>query len=166
MSNYPPYQPQPYMPQPGPYMAPQAFQSRPDMMAPSSLPQPQTPPQQPQNPVMGLSNASRPVTSREEAMGVAADFSGARMLFPDIAHNRVYVKWWDFGRGEPVFQEYAPVVRPAPEQERPQDTEAAVWASLQDVQDLKDAMDKLQEEVNRLKRPTGKAAVKNDADAK
>lgn len=166
MSNYPPYQVQPYMPQPGPYMAPQTFQPRPDMQIAPSIPQPQNAAQGQQGPVTGLSPASRPVTSREEAMGVAADFSGARMLFPDIAHNRVYVKWWDFNRGEPVFQEYAPVVRPAPEQDLHQDAGAAVWASLQDVQDLKDAMDKLQEEVNRLKRPGGKAAVKNDADGK
>lgn len=163
MSNYPPYQAQPYMPQPGPYMPPQVFQGRPDMQVAQSIPQSQNAAQVQQGPVPGLSPASRPVTSREEAMGVAADFSGSRMLFPDIAHNRIYVKWWDFNRGEPVFQEY---VRPAPEQDRPQDAGTAAWASLQDVQDLKDAVDKLQEEVNRLKRPAGKAAGKNDADAK
>lgn len=166
MSNYPPYQVQPYMPQPGPYMAPQTFQPRPDIQMAPAIPQHQNAPQGQQGPITGLSPASRPVTSREEAMGVAADFSGARMLFPDVAHNRVYVKWWDFNRGEPVFQEYAPVLRSPAEHNSAQTTEAAVWASLQDVQDLKDAMDKLQEEVNRLKRPVGRAAVKNDADAK
>ena len=154
------------MPQPGPYMAPQVYQPRPDMQQGAQpMQQSQAVSQQPQSPVVGLSPASRPVTSREEAMGVAADFSGARMLFPDIAHNRVYVKWWDFGRGEPVFQEYAPVVRQAPEKEHPAAPET-VWASIEDLQDLKEAMDKLQEEVNRIKRPAGKAAVKNDPDAK
>lgn len=166
MSNYPPYQMQPYMPQPGPYMAPQPFQPRADMQMAPAVPQPQNAPQSQQGPVTGLSSASRPVTSREEAMGVAADFSGARMLFPDIAHNRVYVKWWDFNRGEPVFQEYAPVLR-APEPEHSQHTaESVAWASLQDLQDLQDLVDTLQKEVERLKKPVGKAAVKNDPDAK
>lgn len=88
------------------------------------------------------------------------------MLFPDIAHNRVYVKWWDFNRGEPVFQEYAPVLRPAEPERNQQPEEDVAWASLQDLQDLQDLVDNIQKEVERLKKPAGKAAVKNDADAK
>lgn len=161
MSNYPPYQYQPYL-QTGPYMPPQVYQPRAEMQGP--IQQPQTAPAQTQSgPVPCLSAASRPVTSKEEAMGVAADFSGALMLFPDITHNRVYVKRWDFGTGGPVFQEFSPAPAAVPAQEK-EERASVVWASLQDLQDLKSVVDGLKNEIERLKKPAGKAAVKNDAD--
>lgn len=64
----------------------------------------------------GLSPASRPVTSREEAISVAADFSGALMVLPDIAHNRVYIKRWNYQTGASDFLEFMPM--PDTQQER------------------------------------------------
>lgn len=152
---YPPYQVQPYSPQMGPYMPSAGFQPRVDAQP---YPPAQGLSQAPQGPIQGLSPSSRPVTSREEAMGVAADFSGAPMIFPDVTHNRVYLKRWDLASGGPAFQEYAPV----PPQEQAASQENAPWASIQDVQDLKDLVDRLQGEIERLKRPGMKGGKASD----
>lgn len=158
MSNYPPY-----MPQFNPYMPSQPFQMRPDIQGPAPMPQPQTATQPQQSGVMGLSPTSRPVTSREEAMGVAADFSGAPMVFPDVTNNRVYIKRWDLASGGPAFQEYAPVPSAQPQPEQPAKNDVT-WASTQEVQELRDLVDKLQAEIDRLKRPSAKGGKINDAD--
>lgn len=174
MSSYPPYNPQPYGLPVGPYMPVQPFQPRPDMQGAAPMPQPtqasqvaqqgpQMPPTQ-QGGIMGFSPASRPVTSREEAMGVAADFSGAPMIFQDVTHDRVYIKRWDLASGGPVFQDYARVLPAPAEPERHQAPEEVAWVSLQDFQDLQDLVKQLQGEIDRLKKPAGKAATKNDAD--
>lgn len=163
MSNYPPYQmQQPYQHPLGPYMPP--YQPRVDMSGPSPMPQqPQQVNLPAQGQVMGLSPVSRPVTSKEEAMGVAADFSGAPMVFPDVSHDRVYIKRWDLASGGPAFQEYAPVFRSQTEPAQNElPAEKAAWVSLQDFQDLQDLVEQLKSEIDRLKKPTGKAAVKND----
>lgn len=156
---YPPYQPAQF----NPYMPSAGFQPRVDMQG---YPPPQNAVAAPQSPVQGLSPASRPVTSREEAMGVGADFSGVPMVFPDVTHDRVYIKRWDLASGGPIFQEYAPVLRA---QTDPQQTAAPVqtdmgWASIQEVQDLRDMVDRLQAEVDRLKRPAIKGGKANDSD--
>lgn len=166
MSNYPPYQYQPYPPTVGPYMPPQPYQPRMDMQTPSPVPAgQQNAPQGQQGCIMGLSPASRPVTSREEAMGVAADFSGAPMIFPDVTHDMVYIKRWDLSTGGPAFQEYAPVRRVQAEaQTAPAAQPDVVWASLQDLQNLQDIVDGLRNEIDRLKKPAGKAVAKNDSD--
>lgn len=163
MSNYPPYQFQPYQPPFGAYMPPQPFQPRPDMQGPAPMPQPQTAPQSQQGSIMGLSPASRPVTSREEAMGVAADFSGAPMVFPDVTNNRVYIKRWDIASGGPAFQEYTPVL-PSPQKTETPATPDVTWASTQEVQELRDLVGKLQAEIDRLKRPAARGGKTNDAD--
>lgn len=163
MSNYPPYSGQPNQPQFGPYPPPQPFPTRMDI-----LPQPtlQQPVQGPQGASMGLSPSSRPVTSREEAMGVAADFSGALMIFPDVANNRVYLKRWDPAIGGPAFMEYVPAIPPQAEQIQPQPQPQAQpsWVSLQDFQELQGVVNDLQKEINGLKKPAGRTASKNDAD--
>lgn len=124
--------------------------------------QPAQPVQPVPQPAQGLSNASRPVTSKEEALGIAADFSGALMLFPDITHNRVYIKRWNLQTGSAEFGEFAPI--PPAAQENQQEQQNMTFASLQDFQDLKDLVDRLQAEISTLKKPTGKAVKKNDAD--
>lgn len=167
MSNYPPYQFQPYQPTMGPYMPSQPYQTRMDMQGQAQPVQPsQTAPQSQQGAIMGLSTASRPVTSREEAMGVAADFSGALMLFPDVTHDRVYIKRWDLAAGGPAFQEYAPVTPVATEPVQVPRKEQPSWVSIQDFQDLQDVVDQLKSEIDRLKKPAGRTGGKNDADGK
>lgn len=145
--NYLPYNPYAY----GPYGPQQALQS-------PYMPQGAQPvqPQNAQQPIQGLSTASRPVASREEAASVAADFSGSLMVFPDVTHDRVYLKRWDVAAGAAQFQEYAPAPPAVPQQEGPQ----AGFVSLQDFQQLREFSQNLQEmvealrqEVESLKRP-------------
>lgn len=107
----------------------------------------------------GLSNASRPVTNREEAVSTPADFSGALMVFPDLSNNRIYLKRWNMQTGSADFGEFAPVI---PANNEPQKTVA--FASLEDFQGLQETVADLQEEINRLKKPAGKAVKKNDTD--
>ena len=101
MANFPPYNP---------------YQQQ--MMGMQQM-MPQLPAQMPQNgqmPQGGLSPMSRPVSGKEEAMAAAADFSGAMMLFPDIAHGRVYLKRWNMQTGAADFMEFAPVMEQRPVQ--------------------------------------------------
>lgn len=99
MANYPPYPYGGYQPMQMPQMTPQ-------------MSMPQMAPQMPQNGQFGqggLSPMSRPVSSREEAQATAADFSGAMMVFPDVAHGRVYLKRWNMQTGAADFMEFGPV---------------------------------------------------------
>lgn len=131
---------------------PPPYPTRPDMV----YPQPGSP-----TPPQGLSPASRLVTGREEAMGVAADFSGAPMVFPDVAGNRVFIKRWNFNTGSADFLEFVPAVQAAPPQDHPQ-IQPQAFAPLQDLQDLQGIVDNLRQEVERLKKPAGKAVKKNE----
>lgn len=141
----------------GPYAAMQPYQT-PMMQQPQQIAQPQIQPvQQAPQPAQGLSGASRPVTNREEAMGVPADFTGALMVFPDLSNNRIYLKRWNMQTGSADFGEFAPVVPAGNEQKKP-----AEFASLEDFQGLREAVDNLQMEIERLKKPTGKTVKKND----
>ena len=105
MANFPPY----------PYGGYQPMQM-PQMLMP------QMSPQMPQGGQMsggGLSPMSRPVSSREEAQACAADFSGALMIFPDLAHSRAYLKRWNMQTGAADFVEFCPVTD-VPTEEVPQ----------------------------------------------
>jgi hypothetical protein len=129
MANYPPY---PY----GGYQ-------------PMQMPQmqmPQMAPQMPQNGQFGqggLSPMSRPVSSREEAQATAADFSGAMMVFPDVAHGRVYLKRWNMQTGAADFMEFGPVEAVAENATTPE------YVCLQTYQE---DMEKLRKELAGLKK--------------
>ena len=116
---------------------------------PMQMPQmqiPQMPPQMPQNGQMsggGLSPMSRPVSSREEAQACAADFSGALMIFPDLAHSRVYLKRWNMQTGAADFVEFSPVETVAENATVPE------YVSLQTYQE---DMEKLRKEIAGLKK--------------
>lgn len=141
----------------GPYAAMQPYQT-PMMQQTQQITQPQMQPvQQAPQPAQGLSSASRPVTNREEAMGVPADFTGALMVFPDLSNNRIYLKRWNMQTGSADFGEFAPVVPAGNEQKKP-----AEFASLKDFQGLRETVANLQMEIERLKKPGGKAVKKND----
>lgn len=115
----------------------------------------------------GFSPASRIVASREEAAAVTADFSGALMIFPDIAHNKVYVKQWDNGSGSAVFSEYVPFVpatSPNQQQVQQNQEQKTPFALAQDVQDLYDVVEDLTKEIDRLKRQGGKAVKRDESD--
>ena len=129
MANYPPY-PYGYQPMQMPQMQ-----------------MPQIPPQMPQNGQMsggGLSPMSRPVSSREEAQACAADFSGALMIFPDLAHSRVYLKRWNMQTGAADFVEFGPVTDVPTEE-----VQQAEYVCLQTYQE---DMEKLRKELAGIKK--------------
>lgn len=108
----------------------------------------------------GISPVSRPVSNREEAVAAQIPFDGSISVFPDITHNRVYIKRWNMQTGASDFGEFAPVVQAAGE---PAGNKAdAVFASIQDFQDLQETVNNLQKEFERLKKIGGKTAKKND----
>ena len=127
MANFPPY---------NPYQQQSMMQSVPQMM-------PQMTQQMPVAPHMmqgGVSPMSRPVSSREEAQATAADFSGAPMVFLDIAHRRFYVKQWNMQTGMADFEDYGPVI-----EQRPAAPEYV------NVHTFQSELDKLREEINKIK---------------
>ena len=128
MANYPPY----------PYGGYQPMQM-------PQMPMPQMAPQMPQNGQMsggGLSPMSRPVSSREEAQATAADFSGAMMVFPDVAHGRVYLKRWNMQTGAADFVEFGPVETVA---------ENATVPEYVCLQTYQEDMEKLRKELSAIK---------------
>lgn len=56
---------------------------------------------------------ARAVTSKEEALGVPVDFSGALMVFTDVSHGKVYTKSFNMSTGAADFREYAVVAQPS-----------------------------------------------------
>ena len=89
-------------------------------------------------------------------MAVGADFSGAPMIFPDMAHNAVYVKRWDFQTGSAVFVEYLP-------KDTVPEATAAVYATQGDFKELAEKLterlEDIEADIERLKK---KGAKKND----
>lgn len=144
--NYPYYNPyQGNMPQFAPQMP---YNQRPAEMG-QGYPQPQNVPQtQAGGQTAGFSPASRPVSSREEAMAVGADFSGAPMIFLDVAHNAIYVKRWDVANGNAVFADFAPR-EPVPQTPPPS---PPPYATQEELKALSDRLSKLEK----------KGAKKND----
>ena len=127
------------------------FAPAPQVYQPMQLPVPQ-PEQSAQT--VGSTNTQpnffcRPVASKEEALGVPVDFMGAPMFFPDLAHSVVYMKRFNTNSGS-AEQEQVP-------------TQVAAFAPLDEFIDMKDTVQNLKDEVDRLKKPTGKAVKKNDA---
>lgn len=154
-----PYTPFNYNPYPYPTYLPS---QRTDGQMGTVYPQPQNiAPAASVGQTQGISAMSRPVSSKEEAMAVGADFSGAPMIFPDLAHNVVFVKRWDFNTGSAVFVEYVPK---GAEPEVP-----AVYATKGDFKELAESVEKvmarfdgIEAEFDKLKAKKG--AKKNDAD--
>lgn len=131
MANFPPYNPYQQMMSGAQQMMPQM----PQQMMPA-----------PQMQQGGLSPMSRPVSGKEEAMAAAADFSGAMMLFPDIAHGRVYLKRWNMQTGAADFLEFAPVIE-----------QKAVPTEFVSVQTFQTELDRIRAEIAGLKGVTANA---------
>lgn len=102
----------------------------------------------------------RPVASREEALGVPVDFMGSPMFFPDLAHGVIYLKKFNPNTGSADMLEFRVS---APQEQRPSE-QRATFAPLNDLLQLKDDLDNLKTEVERLKKPAGKVVRKNESD--
>lgn len=113
--------------------------------------------QTPQQVSQGLSPASRIVANREEAMGVPADFNGNLMVFPDITHNRVFIKRWNYQTGAADFIEYAPQPPVSPQ-------ESMVSSNFVPTDVFQSAIEDLRAEIDALKKPAVKGGKKNDPD--
>lgn len=130
----------------------QAYQQ--EQMRQQMMPQQMSLANQPQTiPAAILSGMSRVVSSRNEAEAVTADFSGAYMVFYDIAHDCVYIKRWDMVSGSAVFTEYAKT------DGRQQNTQ---FAFSKDVRDLYDMVESIMKDVDKLKSQNNQNRKGND----
>lgn len=117
------------------------------------LPQASAVPQQAQQTVQpGF--ICRPVTSKEEALGVQTDFFSPGTLMPDLAHDVVYLKRFNQNTGSSDFLAFA-LQQDAPKQE-------PAYASMQDLQELQDRIDQMRADLDKLKKPSGRAVKKDD----
>lgn len=85
--------------------------------------------------------ACRPVTSKEEALGVQVDFLGPGTLMPDLGHGIVYLKRFNSNTGTSDIYEFR-LAEPQPEQEKPDE-----------LADIKSSIQRLEAEVEKLKKP-------------
>lgn len=104
--------------------------------------------QMPQTPQTGYS--ARPVTSREEALGAQVDFFGPGMLMPDLAHGIVYLKRFNPNTGSSDLFEFRAV---QPEAQETPDS---------GLNELKEVVQRLQEDVEKLKASKTKVVKRND----
>lgn len=140
---YPGYQPMYYQPP----MPDQLTQLRQQQFQP--MPQQQAPQQNVQSNFF-----CRPVASKEEALGVPVDFMGNPMFFPDLAHNTVYMKRFNTNSGSADIFEFK--LDGVKESET-----LPAFAPLNEFIDMKNTIKELQDEINRLKKPAGKAVKKD-----
>lgn len=151
MANYPPYT---YQPQQMGYQQPMQPQMQPVY-------------QQYQIPVQPVQQAQetqffcRPVASVEEARGIPVDFSGKPMLLPHLSAGRIYVKALDTATGSAIFREFRMV---EPEPETPVQPSVA-FAPMSVVDELKQTISALQDEVRQLKASGGKRKAQQEVTA-
>lgn len=140
---------------------------QPSMQTNQFVPQPQPQQMAPQN----VAIQGRMVTSREEALGVPADFSGNPIFMPCLSEGKIYCKKFNMNTGASDFAEYRLV--PTPQPQAQQDGNNMSFTPLQDFQNLndmvsemQDTINSLQKEIDRLKKPanssTGKVAKKDE----
>ena len=102
----------------------------------------------------------RPVTSREEAVAAQIDFMGPGTIMPDLGHGMIYLKRFNPNTGSSDFLLFT-----LQSQDQEKTDQTVAFASLQDLTDLKDTVNRLEDEIERLKKTNqGKAGKKNDAD--
>jgi hypothetical protein len=87
---------------------------------------------------------------------------GAPMFFPDLAHNVIYMKRFNTNTGAADVFEFHSQQQA---REQPAENVAPAFAPLDEFMDMKDTINNLKDEIERLKKPvsSGKAGKKNDA---
>lgn len=125
----------------------------------------QQPPQTPAQPVQPQGGVGaqpgfycRPVASKEEALGVPVDFMGQPMFFPDLAHNIIYVKRFNTTTGAADVYEFR-----GPDGQN-QVNPVTAFAPLDEFMDLKETIEQIKADVDKLKRPVNRAVKKSDSD--
>lgn len=127
----------PYQPYPQPYQPSRTFYPQPYQQPVMQQPQQQG----------GYSSASMPVSSKEEAMAVPADFSGLPMVFTDFANGKVYVKQWNNQRGAADFVTFVPE-QPKPEPAKAEPLKAEDFVGKQEFER---ALENLQKQITELR---------------
>ena len=97
----------------------------------------------------------RPVASKEEALAVPVDFMGQPMFFPDLAHSVIYMKRFNTNTGSADLFEF---------HGQQEQTPAPSFAPLDEFNAMKDTIDQLKAEIEKLKKPANRTVKKNDAD--
>ena len=94
----------------------------------------------------------KPVTSREEALGMVTNFTSAGDIMPDLAHGVIYLKRFNPNNGTSEFMEfqYAPPQAP----QKPQE-----YAT---VQMLNDALEEMRNDIAALSKPRAAKKGGND----
>ena len=94
----------------------------------------------------------RPVSSKEEAVASQIDFAGPGTIMPDPVHGVIYLKRFNSDTGSVDFITFAPWQEPAPPE----------YATTNDINEMRQTINRLAEEIDRLKKP-GRAVKTNDA---
>lgn len=96
----------------------------------------------------------RPVASEEEARGVPVEFDGSLLLLPDMGHGAIYSKQLNMQDGSAIFRRYM-MEMPASAPQTAQETvsPAVQYATLEQLQELKDEMDNLRAITEKQEKP-------------
>lgn len=122
---------------------------RPDMV--QGYPQPQQmAPAQPQSQQQAF--ATRPVTSREEAVAVQVDFMGPGTLMPDLSHGAVYLKRFNQETGACDFLTFRTEGTRAENSEKTQPE----YATKADLLEIQQVIEGLAGDLDRLRTKGGK----------
>lgn len=95
----------------------------------------------------------RPVMSKEEAVAIQAEFFSPGVIMPDLGHGKIYLKRINPDTAAAEFYEFSAMT----DQRQATATETPVYVTEAQLQEV-------WQEIERLKKPTGKAAKKNDTD--
>lgn len=95
----------------------------------------------------------QPVSSREEGLATRFEYGTLGTLMPDRLHGVVYFKYFNNDTGNVDFITLAPMQDPVPPE----------YATAQDVGEMKQAINRLAEEIDIIKK-SGKAVKRNDAE--
>lgn len=97
----------------------------------------------------------RPVASEEEARGVPVEFDGSLILLPDMAHGAIYSKQLNMQDGSAIFRRYMiDMPDSAPQTAQEPILPAAQYATLEQLQELKDELDALRAATEKQDKPT------------
>lgn len=138
------------------------YNPAPNFMSQNYTPVPQQQPNyinapvQPQQGIQGQSMVlqGRMVTSREEALGIPADFSGNPIFMPCLSEGKIYCKKFNMNTGASDFAEFR-LYNPQPQLESPAQEHhpAPSFASLDDLKSLQDEINSLKQKIEELENP-------------